>query len=171
MKAWRSVLVLGAPRAPRILLTSTVFVLCNWLKDWATIFTHSPKNINYRVREGKRHHHFAASCTYECLSRTGDNMPVPLPYNTSNWLHKLNWWLINMLLRKIVYNIWYNLMPFTRHNGHAGSNLFVVTDEVSLIHCWITSLSFCIPSRENLVEKDKISWKNSHVGKTGLSFG
>lgn len=47
-------LVLVTPTALRILLTSTVFVLRNWLKDRATIFTHPPKNINYRPSERER---------------------------------------------------------------------------------------------------------------------
>lgn len=62
VKIWRFVLVvLGAPRAPRILLTSTIFVLHNWLKDQATMFTHSLKNLNYRPNERKMDHHVAAT--------------------------------------------------------------------------------------------------------------
>lgn len=108
---WRLVLVvLGAPRALRILLTSTIFVLRNWLKDWATIFTHPPKNINYRPSERERWIITLLVAANTVCTLIRGQIIFLKDWDDSNWLIKMREIKEHLLLFINVVEVWLNLI-------------------------------------------------------------
>lgn len=108
---WRLVLVvLGAPRALKILLTSTIFVLRNWLKDFATIFTHPPKNINYRPSERERWIITLLVAANTLCTLIRGQIIFLKDWGDSNWFIKMREIREHLLLFINVVEVWSNLI-------------------------------------------------------------